>query len=131
MFSTRTLKYDHPALNLPTEPSLCSKAQKTGSPGLFSMNRLLNGPNANAKITGNPFDAPSLCPRGMDRSQGLTGDSGATDGLSALGAVLPGPCEACVDPLPDHGAFEFGKYAIIWNRALPPGVVVSTPCRSR
>ena len=58
-----------------------------------------------------PVDAPSLCPRGMDRSQGFTGDSGATDGLSALGAVLPGPCEACVDPLPDHGAFEFGKYA--------------------
>ncbi len=36
--------------------------------GLISMNRLLNGPNANAKITGNPFYALALCPCGMDHA---------------------------------------------------------------
>ena len=82
-----------------------------GNMGLISMNRLLNGANANAKITGNPFDALALCPCVMDRSQGLIGNWGATDGSPALGAVLPGPCDTCVDPLLDHGALELGKYA--------------------
>ena len=36
--------------------------------GLFSVNCLLHGPNANANITGNPFDALALSPCGMDRS---------------------------------------------------------------
>ena len=79
--------------------------------GLISMNRLLNGPNANAKITGNPFDALALCPFGMDRSQGLFGGSGATDGPTALGAAFLGPGEARVDSLPDHLPFEFGEHA--------------------
>lgn len=78
---------------------------------LFSMDRLLNGPNTNTKITGNPFDALALCPRRMDRSQGLVGDSGATDGPPALGTVLPGPGDSCGDPLFDHGTLELGEHA--------------------
>jgi len=36
------------------------------------MNRILNGPNTNAKIAGNPFDALSLRLRRMDSSPNHT-----------------------------------------------------------
>jgi hypothetical protein len=58
----------------------------------------------------------------------LRADAGAADGVAGLRAVRLCARNTRCDPFADDLALDSANTPIIWNSALPPGVVVLIPC---